>query len=987
MGRPRAEAQVGAPHRRLNNGMTASFTTDNLQELLNRARPMTAEVGDRLARPDQFTAQLLFIRSGSARLLVESPDTKAPITAALLGPGNWVGWSNLLNGNPCEWVSAATKLDLLAVPAEQIAQQLWQSEALFERVLALEHPALAAEALKRWLVTIPDGSGRNETLLKQAVSTGHLKTIPLNAPLTIPAGERWITANWAIDKPGRELQTSQSFGSEQTRGPLVPLAWAIHEVELEINQYSLAKPEQLAIQQKPQRLTLGAAPDAYSLGLRDDTDAALSDRFSEYRGNGQLGQRLAVLQMLAKASNIPYRRDQLQKVLKSLDKRGKQLSLAHLGQLATIMGLSARPASLAIDQISNVRTPFLTLKNREPLIVHAIEGRDAVVGDGKGRLRKLSINALNDEGDDLQFVLINRPHTAPNDQFGWGWVWDIVRRYRGALVLVLVVSLVAQVFSLGVPLLLQQLIDKVLSQGNLSSLNALAGLMVAFALFQGILTALRTFLFVDTTDRIDLTLGSAVIDRLVRLPLGFFEKRPVGELSQRLGELNNIRSFLTGTAITTFLDLVFSGIYLVVMLAYSPALTAIALSTFPIYLVITLFAAPVYKQQLRKRAIAQARTQSHLIETLGGIQTVKAQHGELRARWKWQERYQGFVEQGYKSVVLGTTTGQLGAFLNTLSGLLILWAGLSMVLKGEFTLGQLLAFRIFAGYVTQPLLRLSNLWQGLQGVNLSMERLADIVNQPTEAGEHDAEQLALPPIQGDVMVQDLTFRFGSTGPLQLDAVNINVEAGEFVGVVGLSGSGKSTLMKLIARLYPPLGGRIFIDGTDINKVQLGSLRSQIGLVPQDSVLFEGSISDNIALNDPNIDSEEIVKAAKLACAHDFIMDLQDGYATRVAEKGANFSGGQRQRLAIARMLIEHPSLLIMDEATSALDADTERKVSRNLMDIFKDRTVFFVTHRLATVMHADRIIVMDRGRVIEMGTPQDLLQQSGMFASLWEQQS
>ena len=421
-----------------------------------------------------------------------------------------------------------------------------------------------------------------------------------------------------------------------------------------------------------------------------------------------------------------------------------------------------------------------------------------------------------------------------------------------------------------------------------------------------------------------------------------------------------------------------------VMLSYSPGLATGGKAPFP--LLRNYFICSNIPEQLRARAIAQAETQAHLIESLSGIQTIKAQHGELRARWKWQQRYQKFVEQGYKSVVLGTTTGQIGGFLNTLSSLLILWFGLKLVLNGQFTLGQLLAFRIFAGYVTAPLLRISNLWQGVQKVNLSMERLSDIVNQPTEAGEFDDEQIALPLIKGSVAINQLDFSFGSSNNLQLNNVNIEVEPGEFIGVVGLSGSGKSTLMKLIARLYQPNSGKIQIDGIDISKVQLSSLRSQIGLVPQDGVLFEGSIADNIALNDPTVDTEDIVAAAKLACAHDFIMELPQGYATRVAEKGANFSGGQRQRLAIARMVIESPRMLILDEATSALDADTEKKVSRNLMNVMDGKTVFFVTHRMATIMKANRVIVMDKGSVIEFGSPAELIENNGIFAALWNQQ-
>ena len=365
---------------------------------------------------------------------------------------------------------------------------------------------------------------------------------------------------------------------------------------------------------------------------------------------------------------------------------------------------------------------------------------------------------------------------------------------------------------MAIPLIIQQIIDKVLSQGNLSSLNVLGSLMIVMALFQGILTALRTYIFVDTTDRIDLTLGSSVITRLLALPLRFFEKRPVGELSQRLGELNTIRSFLTGTALSAVLSIIFAFLYLVVMIVYSPLLTAVALSTIPVYIIMILIVAPIYKGLIRNKAVQQARTQSHLIEVLGGIQTVKAQHFERTARWKWQDRYSGFVNEGFKAVALGVTTGQIGSFLNTLSSLLVLWVGMWLVLKGELTLGMLIAFRIISGNVTSPLLQLSGLYQGYQGVQLSIERLSDIVDQnPEYSSDVDLNQISLPTVQGKIEFQDVCFRFAKTGPFQVQNVNLKIEPGSFVGIVGESGSGKSTLMKLLPRLYDPEKGRILID--------------------------------------------------------------------------------------------------------------------------------------------------------------------------------
>ena len=343
----------------------------------------------------------------------------------------------------------------------------------------------------------------------------------------------------------------------------------------------------------------------------------------------------------------------------------------------------------------------------------------------------------------------------------------------------------------------------------MSSLNVIGTLMITLAVFQGCLLALRQYIFVDTTDRMDLTLGSAVIDRLLSLPLTFFEKRPVGELSQRLGELNSIRSFLTGTALVSVLNLIFALLYLIVMVVYSPLLTAVALSTFPIYALLVFGVSPLFRHLIRQRAVAQARTQSHLIEILGGIQTVKAQHFELTARWKWQDRYRDFVTEGFKAVVLGTTSGTIGSILNQISSLLVLWVGMYLVLQGDLTLGMLIAFRIIAGNVTGPLMQLSGLYQGFQKIQVSMERLSDILDQNPELNNvKSLDQIPMPVVEGSVRFEDVKFRFGSKGPYQLNNVSLSINSGSFIAIVGQSGSGKSTLMKLLPKLYEPESGKI-----------------------------------------------------------------------------------------------------------------------------------------------------------------------------------
>ena len=350
----------------------------------------------------------------------------------------------------------------------------------------------------------------------------------------------------------------------------------------------------------------------------------------------------------------------------------------------------------------------------------------------------------------VRFALIKKSSITPTSRFGWSWFLPLINQYKKSLSLVFICSLLAQLFALAIPLLIQQIIDKVLAQGNLSSLNILGATMIILALFQGILQVLRTYVFVDTTDRLDLALGSSVITRLLSLPLSYFEKRPVGELSQRLGELNSIRGFLTGTALISVLNIIFALMYLVIMFMYSPSLSVVALSTVPVYILMIVVIAPIYKSLIRKRAVAQARTQSHLIEIIGGIQTVKAQNFEIQARWKWQERYRKMVDEGFKTVALGSASGEFGSFLTQFSSLVVLWFGMGLVLQGELSLGQLIAFRIISGMVINPLLQLAGLYQGFQSVQLSMERLSDIVDQPSEfqVTTEDGSQIALPPIRG-----------------------------------------------------------------------------------------------------------------------------------------------------------------------------------------------------------------------------------------------
>jgi ATP-binding cassette, subfamily B, bacterial HlyB/CyaB len=517
------------------------------------------------------------------------------------------------------------------------------------------------------------------------------------------------------------------------------------------------------------------------------------------------------------------------------------------------------------------------------------------------------------------------------------------------------------------------------------SLEVFGIFLLAVAVVEAVLTAIRTQLFVDTTNRIDLSLGAEVINHLLRLPLSYFERRPVGELATRVNELENIRSFLTGTALTVVMDAVFSIIYILVMLIYSPVLTAVALATIPLFALLNLMVSPIIRRQLQDKAERNSETHSYLVEIMGGMQTIKAQNLEMRSRWKWQDKYARYISAGFKTISTQTTASSVSSFLNKFSNLLVLWVGAFLVLNQQLTLGQLIAFRILGGYVTSPLLRLVQLWQNFQETALSLQRLSDILDTPQET-ESDAQNILMPAIVGNVHYDNLSFSFKQGGSLQLCNINLDIPSGSFVGIVGQSGSGKSTLLKLLPRLYEPQAGKISIDGYDISKVELYSLRRQIGVVLQDTLLFEGTIRDNIALAYPDASDDEIIAAAKVAFAHDFIMNLPNGYNTQVGERGSSLSGGQKQRVAIARTVLQNPQILILDEATSALDYNAESQVCRNLAEAFRGKTVFFITHRLTTIRNADMILMMDAGAIVEQGNHEDLMSRQGYYYCLYKQQ-
>jgi HlyB family type I secretion system ABC transporter len=974
-----------------------------IDELTAKAEFVRYRMGQTVLMRDRMPAHITIVYSGQVRLLGYNAQTQMPITLKLLEVGELVGWAGVLRGKPSETAIASVDTVCLQLPIP------------FFMKLVTEHTALeAAFIYSASTIEVYDLLGQvleeradSDALLK-ACGASDLRELALTlTPLAIvrnlmpgkfPIKELDSNRTWLISRgklenyavggsitPRHENATKMLDISRPETARLVGVP--ILEVEDLSGDLSTAFYNPSAF--SPTQLGIPYAPDRPEAGDVGPVEAMRGARgkLPFVRGKGVQDSTLACFKMLSKYFRLNFKQDTINRVLTNQLRSGNGLSLQTCGAIAEMQGLNAQMLRVPTASIGKLTPPALIPWQDSFAIIYEVSDRELTVAIPEVGIRRYKIAAFTEIWGDQGEVLLIKPAKLSNkEKFGLSWFIPAIKKHRKVLIEVLIASLFVQLFGLANPLMTQLIIDKVLMQNSASTLNTFGALLIAMAIVEAVLTALRTNLFVDTTNRIDLALGSEIIDHLLRLPLSYFEKRPVGELSTRVNELENIRQFLTGTALTVVLDAIFSVVYIVVMLYYSPLLTLVALATLPAFAILTWVVSPIVRGQLRVKAERNAESQSYLVEVMGGIQTIKAQNIELRSRWQWQQRYARYVSAGFKTALTSTSASAISGFLNKFSGLLLLWVGAYLVLNNQLTLGQLIAFRIIAGYTTQPLLRLVQLWQSFQETALSLERLGDIIDTPQEVTEEDINNIPMPAIDGGVKFENLHFSFPGSPALQLNNVNLEVEPGQFVGIVGLSGSGKSTLMKLMPRLYEPKSGRILIDGYDINKVELYSLRRQIGMVLQDTLLFNGTIQENIALTNPDATSEQIVEAAKIAAAHEFIMGLPSGYNTKVGERGSALSGGQRQRVAIARTVLQNPQLLILDEATSALDYDSERQVCVNLASAFHHRTVFFITHRLSAIKGADIIVMMDKGLIVEKGTHDELMELKGRYFCLYQQQ-
>lgn len=656
-------------------------------------------------------------------------------------------------------------------------------------------------------------------------------------------------------------------------------------------------------------------------------------------------------------------------------------------RIAKNAGFKAKIKELPLGDCKKYPVPAIfILKNNTYGVVLKInydENKALIFISEEKNPREVTYNEFN-ELSTGELIFFSHKMIDDKIKFGFKWFYKEIMKYKQVLAEVMLGSFIVQLFGLITPLFTQVILDKVIVHRSMSTLNVLGIAFVAVALFEFMLNLARNYIFMHTANKIDAKLGAKLFRHLFALPFVYFESRKVGNIIARVRELDQIREFITNKSVSVLIDLVFSSVFLIVMFVYSRVLTLVVLLIVALIAILYITVTPELRARLENKFQMGAQSNSYLVESVTGVQTVKSLSIEGTMQKKWEEYLGKYVRSGFSLSVMSSAAGSLSNLFQKAMTIAILWIGVILVIKNQLTIGQLIAFQMFANQFISPVMRLVNLWNEFQQVLLGVDRLGDILNHPVEITTDKA--ITLPKINGSVRAENLSFKYSPCAPIVLDKINFNIKPGQCVGIVGRSGSGKSTITKLIQRLYLPFEGTIYIDDVDVRQMNPTWLRNNIGIVLQENYLFSGTIRENIAMPKTDAPIELIIQAAQIAGAHQFISEFPEGYDTIVGERGSTLSGGQRQRIAIARALITNPRIIIFDEATSALDYESESIIMQNMDTIKRGRTMFIIAHRLSTVRNCDLIIALDKGKIIEIGTHDELITKNGYYHHLYTQQ-
>lgn len=973
-----------------NSSLLSGVSNFAIAALCRRAELVELSVGKPFQRSGQLAPGAALVLQGRLRRIYQQPGS-APLSLGSIEANDWVGWASVIRGEP-DLTLIASQVTILALVPFSDAIEAVRADQSLQQALATplyeETAVLLLQELERQGRSVAEPRQLIEELFLHwsladpgaATSQGAIELLSGPRPASAMPIGAFLDQKSRIDLPLHVNQLPIRILSL----PEAELAQALGDFyQADNNSNALA----LRPEQRPVLFERPGAEAAETFGFhRPKAEAAAFATGASSR----LEQALACISHLAASKKLAYSAELVRSNLEDVERRLGALKLAQLGLQLEAMGFDTRPMRARPWDLTRLEPPALIdLDGAFVMLLVAAGGSGVLVGDPRVGLQRWSVKQLEERlpnGVELLIIREGRAGRMQEEAFGLGWFLPAFLRYPGLLTMTLITAFVSQLLSAVFPLGVLAVIDQVIGRNNISLLAPLTAVLVVAAIAAGITSAMRALVSADLSDRVDVRLGSTVVEHLMRLPLPYFEQRQVGGILFNVNQLYEIRKFIVDQLLGVGLDVIFAILFLAVLLAISPTLTLVVVGVAPILMLINIIASPVLIRLIKQSNGFASSASAYLYEVVSGIRTVKSQNFEVEARWQWLERYRKYTSSRFRLSQLASLIGETARLVSNLADVLLISLGAMLIIANKLTIGALFAVKILSSQVVGPLLRLSSLWQGIQEMRIAIACLSDVMLAIPEVGEEDLQALPIPTIKGLIRFEEVSFRYGQRGPLILDQVDLVVQPGQFVGLVGLSGSGKSTLVQMIDRLYRPKSGRISIDGYDIEKLQIAGLRRRIGYVPQDSLLFEGTVLDNIRLNSPDASIEAVMEAARIAAAHDFILNLDNGYATRLGEKGSGLSGGQKQRVCLARTVLQNPSLLILDEATSALDAETERIVCRNLATQFNGITVLFITHRLTTLRNADRILFMNKGRICEDGSHNELIEQKGSYATLYKQQ-
>ena len=729
-------------------------------------------------------------------------------------------------------------------------------------------------------------------------------------------------------------------------------------------------------------------PVVLDLQSRPEAGEKIIKRFALVEQAEEMDCGAACLAMLCRHYGINMTLGKLRE-LANVTTQGATLdSLARAGEA---LGFGTRGVQCTFDALLGFELPFIVhWEGYHYVVVYGVSPSQVWVADPAVGFKKMSVQEFERgwSGTCLVFTPGQQLVQLTAARSPWLRFVSYLQPYRKILLHLFLATFVIQMLGIVPPMIIQNILDGVVVHQNVSLLHLLIMGLVISTVFSQVMSTVRAFLANYMVRNLDFSMMAQFFKHTMSLPYSFFAKRKTGDILARFQENQTIRAFLTESTVTTLLNLLMVFIYFTILFLYNVKLTVLLIAFVIPIMAVTVLATPKIKEYAREVFTASTDAHSFLMEALGGIETIKGMGSERPVRLKWEKKYVKALEVQYRSQSFNILVGLASQLLHAATTIVILWIGATLVLERELTIGQLMAFNALMGSVLAPLMGLVGLWSRLADATVAMERLGDVLDiEPEQKPSDLASRVVLPDLQGEIRLERMYFRYGdSDTPYVLEDVSIDIKPGELVAIVGRSGSGKTTLAKLLVGFYPPTEGKIFVDGYDMSVIDKDYYRAQVGYVMQSNLLFSGTIAENIASGDDSPDRRRIEEVAKMADAHAFISKMPLGYEQVVGERGIGLSGGQVQRLCIARALYHDPRLLVFDEATSALDTQSESNIIANMQAILAGRTAVIIAHRLSTIMRADKIVVLYEGKIVEQGRHEELLERRGMYYELVQKQ-